>query len=356
MANGYFERGEVYWVRMDSGFGFEQGVGRPGVILSCDTQNNATETVTIAFCSKQPQKSWGVEIEATGCTSYVIGNQIATVDKSRLGKCIGVLNKAEMGEVEKLLEDYFDLGYVDDTAVKEKETEIAARDTQIKELKEEITKLKSEIAARDDAETAEKVEIAMWQRLYEKALDQVCSMKLTGDITRRVERKAPVVVGAPKEPGTPVVEDEPKLVDINTAKFDELKRLGMSNNIALAVIDKRPYKSVEDLKKVPGFTSIMYGIMSKKVCCVVQPKKIVSALVEPDAGHEAEEPASEKVNVNTVKTASEIKRRTGMDMKAACEIINHRKSVGRYEKIEDLLALKKFGETSMKRYGHLLEV
>lgn len=356
MANGYFERGEVYWIRMDSGFGYEQGVGRPGVILSCNEQNNASGTVTIAFTSKQRQNSWEAEIEATGCVAYVKVSQIVTVDKTRLGKCIGVLNRSEMNEVDKLLEYYFDLGYVDDTAVKEKETEISVRDIQIKELREEIAKLKAEVAAHADDEMAVKVEIAMWQRLYEKALDQLCSMKLTGDVIRRAEKKAPVVEVAPKETVKvePVVEDEPKLVDINTAKFDELKKCGLSSNVVLSVINGRPYKSVTDLKKVPGFTSTMYGIMSKKLCCVMQPKpkKVTSALVEPDPGYETE---TAKVNINTAK-AKEIMEVLGCGNNAAYAITSYRNQNGLFTRVEELLSVRYWTESLLKKHRSKLEV
>ncbi len=89
-----------------------------------------------------------------------------------------------------------------------------------------------------------------------------------------------------------------------------------------------------------------------------------TALVEPDPGYE-EEPAPQKkktewdgvkVNINTVKTGKELKQKTGMAMHAASEIIRVRNAVGAYEKVEDLLALEHFGERSMAKYGHMLEV
>lgn len=106
--------------------------------------------------------------------------------------------------------------------------------------------------------------------------------------------------------------------------------------------------------------------------CVAPKTPIKKGLVEPDLGYE-EDPLPEKktktpkkteasvwdgikVNINTVKTAKELKEKTGMALKTANEIVATRKVLGKYEELEDLLALDHFGKTSMKRYGHMLEV
>lgn len=95
---------------------------------------------------------------------------------------------------------------------------------------------------------------------------------------------------------------------------------------------------------------------------------VKSALVEPDAGYEdkvvpTKKPKKEKstwngikVNVNTVSTADELTRLTGICSRTAGEIVRTRKIVGPYKSVEDLLALESFGKIAMKRYGHMLEV
>src|SRR5436305_12263474 len=48
---------------------------------------------------------------------------------------------------------------------------------------------------------------------------------------------------------------KPGKIDINTATVSDLEALpGIGAEFADAVIAQRPYKSVEDLKRVPGFT------------------------------------------------------------------------------------------------------
>lgn len=102
----------------------------------------------------------------------------------------------------------------------------------------------------------------------------------------------------------------------------------------------------------------------------VQKEKAVvkSALVEPDIGYEDEvvptkKPKKEKtvwsgvkVNINTVPSARELTRSTGINLRTAGEIIRVRSVVGPYKSVEDLLALEHFGKTAMNRYGHMLEV
>ncbi len=372
MANGYFERGEVYWVRVDSGYGTETGIGRPGLILSNNRANNGGDIVIIAWLTTQNKtEPWDIVTYATGKRSFVMCNQFQTVDKTRLGKCMGALSPDEMKKVDIALEDQLDLGYVDDTALKEKDVTIRALNVQMSELRAEIGKLKAEIESRADADVATKVEIEMWQRLYGKALDQVVSMKLSGDIARRtaeppkVEERKP----APPKVQEPVIaESENDLVDVNSASFRELKSCGFSNNLILTIIDKRPYKTIDDVKKLPGVTNVMWQIVSKKICCVPakvkEPHKVEEPKQpEPPKDEPKDEPKKEKVvwdgvkvNVNKVETIAELRRRTGMSLRPATDIIKHREQFGDYEKVEDLTNLKHFGGTCMKRYGHMLEV
>ena len=162
---------------------------------------------------------------------------------------------------------------------------------------------------KSDAEetiTSLRCEAEMWRRMYEKTMDQLVELRVNTAVARLTERAM-----------------EPVL---------------------------------EPLVQEPIEKSI-----------------VKSALVEPDLGfeEESENPESKqgkkrqknsiewdgvKVNVNTVPTAVELRNRTGMALNTAQEIIKTRKIVGKYDTLKDLLALDKFGERSMKRYGHMLEV
>ena len=383
MANGYFERGEIYWVRVDGGWGSETGVGRPGLIITNDRVNVAVDCVTIAWMTTQPKdKPWDILTFATGKKSYVMCNNINTVDKTRLGKCIGKLPPEEMKQVEDALENQFDLGYVDDTALKEKETEIAALEAEKTELRAEIADLKAMLEAKEDDKTAHEVELAMWQKLYEKALGTVVDMKFGFDMNRREEQKKPVApkkVEAPKKPEPKKQEEsvveEPAKVDVNSCSFTDLKRCGLNAEMALKVIDGRPYKGLDDVKSIPGITNVMWAILVHKICVVpvkvAETPKVVEEPKKVEEPKTPEEPKKRgprkstealsswdgvKINVNEVETASELNTKTGLNMKACMEIIRHREQFGDYEKLADLTNLKWFGDITLKRYGHMLEV
>jgi DNA uptake protein ComE-like DNA-binding protein/mRNA-degrading endonuclease toxin of MazEF toxin-antitoxin module len=367
MANGYFERGEIYWVRMDSGFGYEQGVGRPGVILSCNKQNISGNTLTIAFCSKQPQKAWEIETEATGCTSYVKVAMIQTVDKNRLGKCIGILNSAEMKELEDVLEDYFELGYVDDTALKAKDSEIADRDVVISELQTDIDVVKAELRNKDEEIASLKMEIEMWQKCYGRCMDMLVDMKVSGDVSRRVV--GPKVVAPVAVVEAPVVEpvEEPVAVeveetrlDINSCTATALKKIGFSLAMARKIVESRPFTSVEDLKRVNGLKATVYRIMEPKLCCkpmvaVVEKPQKVEFVKEEDLGYETEVVEAPKVNVNTA-TAKEINDVTGLSLTACMAITGKRKREGLYKSLDELVIPGRLSENTLAKYRDKMEV
>lgn len=372
MANGYFERGEIYWVRVDAGVGSETGIGRPGLIVSCQKSNDASECVNIAWLTTQNKPlPWHILTFSTGKRSFIMCNQIATIDKSRIGKFLSKLPPDEMKEVDTALEEQFDLGYIDDSAVKEKEIEIAALETEKKELLTEVALLKAKLevaeAKHKDELLAQRVEVDMWQGLYMKSLDQVVSMKLNGDIAIRTEKRPvvpeePVVLEVPKNPEPPKVEEtqEPELLDINTCKFSELRDAGLSSNIVLTIINRRPHKKLEDIKNVPGMTKSMYQIMSKKLCCIYEPPK--KAIVVPDPGYEEEEPVvapeepkpTGKVNVNTA-TGAEI-HRVGIAQAPAYAIVKYRREHGTFKTLDDLLNVPYCGKIFMSRHRDKLEV
>lgn len=374
MANGYFERGEVYWVRMDTGFGYEQGVGRPGVVLSCDKQNTTAGQITVAFCSKQPQKSWCAVTEATGQTSYIICSQINTVDKTRLGKCIGMLNSTELKELDDVLEEYFDLGYVDDTAIKEKESEIADLKLVIEEAKTEAAGVRVEVAKRDEEIAALKMEIEMWQKCYGRCMDMLVDVKVNADVQRRTAAPVAPVVGTaaalileppveepkqPEPPVDPVVEEQPEKLDINSCTATALKKIGFSLALARKIVEGRPFSSVEDIKRVNGLKSSMFKILEPKLCCVpvkpvVEEAPPVEEVPEPVVKQEPD-PGFEKLNINTA-TAKELHEICGFSSTSAYSITGYRNKNGLFQSIEDLLKVKHVSKVGFERCKHLLEV
>lgn len=376
MADGYFERGEIYGVRMDAGFGSEQGYFRPGVVVSSDIGNRTNPTVNMCFTTTKP-KDMGINFStmASGRESWVLCNQIATVDKSRLGTMMGKLNPYEMKKLDKCLEKVFDLGYVDE----ETEKEIETLKTEKAGLQTDIEILKAQLAAKDEEKKDEllslRVESEMWQKLYMKALDQVVNMKLGADVAIRTEKKTPaVVIPEPVvvKPEPPVVTEtapEPDKVDINHCTQTALRKMGFSLPMSRLIVSYRPFDNVTGLKRVPGMKASFYRIVEPKLCCTpmeVEPEKVVAVKREPDPGYEEteEQPKPKvkpewdgiKVNVNTVTTAKELMQRTGLSIHAAQGVLRYRKEHGPFETLEDLLKADGFGKLAMKRYGHMLEV
>ena len=368
----YVRRGEIYSVRYDNVLPGEAAGTRPGLIISGNTGNRSSQTVIIAYLTTQDHNI-GIHYgptKATGRPSYIQCEQIYTVNKQRLGRLMGSLSDSEMREVENRLDDVLDLGYIDDTPLKAKEQEIAALRLQLEELKSEVFSLKTSLSGKEDEILTRDVELAVAKRMYEKAVGIIATMKAEPDLPKppkyvqEIEqtKKVEETPKPPKNPKPPKPKEEPKLVDINTATFSQLRGIGLSNSLVLSVINDRPYKKVEDLKKVPGLSNTVYRIVEKKVCCVpvAEPPKVEETPVVEETTPVEETPVVvveenvQKVNVNkaSVKELVDI----GLNMRSAQNIVSHRKKNGDYSKLEDLLNLEHFGNTCMKRYGHLLEV
>lgn len=362
MANGYFERGEVYSIRMDGGVGSEEGSFRPGVIVSCDEGNKSCSTVLVAYLTTQYRNlSIHMETMATGRRSYILGNQIATVDKGRIRPiAMGKLTPIELNRLDGILEEVFDLGYKDDEALAEKDKEIEDLKAKIVELTGEVTR---EQAKHEDELLSYKVENAMWQKCYDKALTQLVDMKCMNDLFVRghlsAEPKLPEVPDLPRKPVDP---EEPVLnvpvepvkvvvtetrVDINHCTQTQLKKVGMSDGLARAVVAKRPFNSVADLKNVQGMNKKKFQIWEPKLTCtplevIVLDKEPVEQPEEPVAEAEVvetvvaePEEAGGKLNINYV-LAKELHDVTGVALTQCYEITGYRKKNGAFKDWDDL--------------------
>ena len=346
----YVRRGEIYRVRLDTGWGSEQGASRPALIISAVNSNS---TVIVAYMTTRDHDI-GIHYgptKATGVASYVCCEQLATVSRTRLiGNIMGSLSPNEMREVESRLDEVLDLGYVDDAPLKEKEQQINALKLQMEELKSEVLSLKTSLDATRDDVLSRDVEIAVHKRMYQKAVDIIAAMRMEPaqrevEIEQVKDESQKETVEPPKKPV------EPKLVDINSATFGQLRAIGLSNNIVLAVINSRPHESVEDLRNLPGMNAKLYGIMEKKMCCVpVQ----VEESEEPVVAEESD-PGYEKVNVNTA-SAKEIHEAIGLSMSTCYSISGYRKKNGPFEKLDDLLNVTNIFPGTLERYRHMMEV
>lgn len=358
MANGYFERGEVYWVNMGSGYAAEKGVGRPAVIVSKDESNNASPCVMVALLTtKDHGKPWEVFTDVSGRDSWIMCNEVMTYDKARFGKYIGKLTTTEMRAVEDGLELVFDLGYADTEVLNAKDREIDRLKAEIAELTGEVAREQARVievqAKHEDELLSYKLENTMWQKCYDKTMDMLVRTTVEGTYASRIVRETPVgqEIPAPSvahenPPAEPVlktpVADVPvdELVDINHCAKRDLMEVGFSEAIARAVIAARPFETVEDLKTVPYMNKKKYQILAPKVCCTPLEIIEVKELGIPEVPESPEEPETvEKLNINDC-LGRELHEKTGVALSTAYCITGYRRANGPYGKLEDILNAK----------------
>lgn len=350
MANGKVLRGEVYWVSVDDSFGSEIQTGRPAVVVSGDKANELLPTVIVAYITSQGKPSpTNVSIKYGTESRRVLCNQIRTIDKQRLTRYEWSLSKSELTRVTGALACAMCIPLA--TVAKEE-------------------------PAEDSEKIALKAECDMWKRLYNVTMDQLVEIKQSRDLSIRMARAdsdyedepelesvvepEPVVEESPvvEEPEQPkvevVFEPEPELTEINSCSFADLKHLGFSTNMALTIIEGRPYKTIHDLRMLPGMTSIMFQLVEKKICC----NPVAEEKVEETPVVETEEPApveQEKININTA-TARELKEKLGINECYAYSITSHRNKNGLYTDLLELLNVKGLAKVFYEHYKDRLTV
>lgn len=103
-----FSRFEVYYVNFDPTIGNEIKKARPCVIISPNEMNYNISTVIIApLTSKLRNYPTRVPCKVEGKQGQIVLDQIRTVDKIRLVKRIGTLNKLTQTKVLNVLKEMF---------------------------------------------------------------------------------------------------------------------------------------------------------------------------------------------------------------------------------------------------------
>ena len=100
-----FQRGNIYFIRLDSSTGSEQSETRPAVILQNDVGNTYSPTLIVATLTSKTEKK---AAQPTHCLvepeklepSIVQAEQIFTIDKSRVQNFAGHLTPEEMSRVD----------------------------------------------------------------------------------------------------------------------------------------------------------------------------------------------------------------------------------------------------------------
>ena len=105
-----FQRGDIYFIRLDSSTGSEQSGTRPAVILQNDVGNTCSPTLIVATLTSKTEKK---ATQPTHCLvepeglepSIVQAEQIFTIDKSRILKYLGHLAPEDMQRLDYALKN-----------------------------------------------------------------------------------------------------------------------------------------------------------------------------------------------------------------------------------------------------------
>jgi len=103
-------RGEIYWADLNPVIGHEQGGRRPVLIIQNDIGNRySPTTIVVPITSSFSDKVYPTEVRVPADTGGLISdssmllNQIKAVDKRRLERCIGQLDKTTMRRVDQAI-------------------------------------------------------------------------------------------------------------------------------------------------------------------------------------------------------------------------------------------------------------
>ena len=110
--NSTLKRGDIVLVKLDPVIGSEQGKTRPALVIQNDVGNEFSPTTIVApITSKVYTKRFptNVEVDSTNSPlkekSTVLLNQIRTIDKRRIIKNYGAIDRKKITEVNEAIID-----------------------------------------------------------------------------------------------------------------------------------------------------------------------------------------------------------------------------------------------------------
>jgi DNA uptake protein ComE-like DNA-binding protein len=256
-----------------------------------------------------------------------------SVDKVKVGKYLCSLTEEEM--------DAIDLGLRVSLSLKESKDD--GSDEEIRMLEDEIESLRGQLERKKDSDTSVMVERDLYKRLYEKAIDMLATDKRVAPAPALTEVTPKLEYDEPTKQEPTIVYDEPdEKAEINSCSYDDLRERGCTPTMIHHIIEHRPYKSVDELKKIAGMTRFAWQILSSKIWC--DPPKKANVAEKKNV-----------VNVNTA-TVAEMMEIAGLPKGLSEHIRAYRNKNGKFEKLDDLLKVDIFGPVCMTRYGAKLEV
>jgi len=160
IRNREIHRGDIFYVLKYDTVGSEQESGRPGIIVSNDSNNYNSNTVEVVYLTTQPKKDLPTHVitRATGVTSTVLCEQITTVSIDRIGKYVGAVTDDDMAKIEDAMATSLGLSI-------EPAPEVATDDAETIETVNSQSLMKIEIE-RD-----------MYKNLYEQLLTKITGGK-----------------------------------------------------------------------------------------------------------------------------------------------------------------------------------
>ena len=104
-------RGDVWWVNFEPSIGGEIRKKRPAIIVSNNAANKYLNRVQVIPITSNTDRLFPSEAYVTvaGKKGKAMADQLATVSKQRLSKCIGSVSDDEMNMVVEAIKTQLDL-------------------------------------------------------------------------------------------------------------------------------------------------------------------------------------------------------------------------------------------------------
>lgn len=97
---------DVYLINLDPTIGHEIKRTRPCLVISPDEMNDNLQTVTIApMTTKSHEDPTRVRVDFQNKTGWIVLDQIRTVDKKRLTKRLGAIDRKTVQRVKSVIKE-----------------------------------------------------------------------------------------------------------------------------------------------------------------------------------------------------------------------------------------------------------